>query len=182
MSEVLPEQGTMEAIRDGNVVAFRQVFDACYEDLCQYAFTILKDTDESEDTVQSMFMKLWERREELDIRQSVRSYLFRSVYNQCINKLEHFAVRRRHQEASQATMSLAVQPVDAFAGDLDDRIRRAVDTLPAQCRTIFIMSRYDDLRYSEIAAKLNISVNTIQNQVCKALKILREELKDIIFE
>jgi RNA polymerase sigma-70 factor, ECF subfamily len=180
MSEVLPEKETMEAIRNGDTTAFRRVFDAGYEDLCRYAYTILKDAAEAEDTVQSMFVKLWEKRGELEITQSVRSYLFRSVYNLCVNKLEHQQVRRRHQVTSQATLSLAVQPPEVFTNELDDRIRKIVDKLPAQCRTIFIMSRYEELRYVEIAEKLNISVNTIQNQVCKALKILREELKDSI--
>jgi RNA polymerase sigma-70 factor (ECF subfamily) len=179
MTDELSDQKIVMSIREGNAVVFQQVFDACYESLCQYAFTMLRDENEAEDTVQSMFMKLWSKREELDIKQSIRSYLFRSVYNQCMNQIEHKAVKQKHFEHSKLELTNTVQP-DVFPDELEDKIREAVDALPPQCRAIFIMSRYEELRYPEIAEKLNISVNTIQNQICKALKILREKLKDII--
>jgi RNA polymerase sigma-70 factor (ECF subfamily) len=163
---------------DGTRDTFRKVFDSCYEDLCRYAFTIVKDFDIAEDIVQSMFMKLWEMRESVDINTSVRSYLFRSVYNQCINHLEHKAVRTRYDKAAVLDASRIEQQPGVFPEELEENIRKAVDALPPQCRSIFIMSRYEELRYSEIADKLGISVNTIQNQVCKALKLLREALKD----
>src|SRR6188508_1516367 len=103
MTEPLPGQ-EIQAIREGNVTAFKQAFDACYESLCDYAFTILKDADEAEDVVQSMFIKLWERRSDLDIQHTVRSYLFRAVYNQCINLLAHRTVKRKHHD-HQVAMS-----------------------------------------------------------------------------
>lgn len=170
---------TITAIRDGNVAVFRQVFDTCYESLCRYAFTILRDADEAEDVVQSMFMKLWERREELSIRSALRSYLFKSVYNQCLNQVEHRSVKNKFQEHTRTSAEVSWQP-EVFDEALDVKIKKTVDALPPQCRTIFIMSRYDELRHNEIAEKLNISVNTIQNQICKALKILRDELKEMV--
>lgn len=173
-----PDREIMLALRGGRREAFRQVFETCYEGLCRYAFTFLRDQEEAEDVVQSMFVKLWERREELDIKHAIRPYLFRSVYNQCMNQLEHRAVRNKHQHHTETTLSDAVQQPEAFQDELDERVRAVVDQLPPQCRTIFIMSRYEELKHPEIAAKLNISVNTIQNQICKALKILRDELKD----
>jgi len=179
MTEPLPGQEILRAIREGDVRAFQQTFDACYESLCDYAFTILKDADEAEDVVQSMFTKLWERRSELDIQHTVRSYLFRAVYNQCINLLEHRTVKRKHYDHHVARGETIQRP-EVFVDELEDNIRKVVDTLPPQCKTIFILSRFEELRYAEIAEKLNISVNTIQNQICKALKILREELNDTI--
>jgi RNA polymerase sigma-70 factor (ECF subfamily) len=175
----LSEPEIIKAIRDGDAEVFRQVFDTCYENLCRYAFTILKEFDQAEDVVQSILMKLWERREDLDIKTSVRSYLFRAVYNQCINQLEHAAIKKKYDVSNQTRDE---QQPDVFPTELEDTIRKAIDTLPQQCRTIFIMSRYEELKYSEIAEKLDISVNTIQNQICKALKILREELKDRGFQ
>ncbi len=173
------EQEIIRSIRDGDPMAFRQVFDACYESLCHYAFTIVRDADEAEDTVQSMFLKIWEKRSDLDIKQSIRSYLFRSVYNQCMNHIEHNTVKEKHRNHMTVDMSATVAP-QVFVDELENKVREAIDMLPPQCRTIFLMSRYEEMRYSEIAAKLNISVNTIQNQVCKALKILRDTLKDVI--
>lgn len=174
----LSDPELIKAIRNGNAEVFRQVFDACYENLCQYAFTIVRDFDQAEDVVQSILMKLWERREELDIKTSVRSYLFRSVYNQCLNQLEHSSIKKKHDARVQNSPNRDEQQPDVFPAELEESIRKAVDSLPQECRRIFTMSRYEEMRYSEIAEKLNISVNTIQNQICKALKILREELKD----
>lgn len=163
---------------DGSEDTFRQVFDDCYESLCRYAFTIVKDFDQAEDIVQSIFMKLWEKRESLDITTSVRSYLFRSVYNQCMNQLEHQVIKKKYDAHVMVEPGRDEQAPDVFPDELGENIRKAVDALPPQCRSIFIMSRYEELRYSEIADRLGISVNTIQNQVCKALKLLREALKD----
>lgn len=179
MTQELPEEDISNAIREGNTVAFQHVFDSCYEALCEYACTLLRDPAEAEDIVQSIFIKLWEKRETLEIRQSVRSYLFKAVYNQCLNQIEHRAVKIRHRALSQLEQSDASSEPDVFPEELSERIRLAVETLPPQCRKIFIMSRYDGLRYPEISSQLNISVNTIQNQICKALKFLRQELKDI---
>jgi RNA polymerase sigma-70 factor (ECF subfamily) len=170
---------TIVAIRDGNVAVFRQVFDACYESLCRYAFTVLRDADEAEDVVQHMFMKLWERKEELNITSALRSYLFKSVYNQCLNQLEHRSVKSKFQQY-KLTLTEAIQQPEVFGDEVDAKIKTAIEALPPQCRTIFLMSRYEEMRHTEIAEKLNISVNTIQNQICKALKILREELKEIV--
>jgi RNA polymerase sigma-70 factor (ECF subfamily) len=178
MTQELPEEDIVTAIREGNAVAFQYVFDGCYASLCGYAYTMLRDADEAEDVVQSMFVKLWEKREVLEIKQSVRAYLFRAVHHQCLNQLEHRAVKLRHS-ASSRSESKATADKDIFPAELEARVRVAIDALPPQCRKIFVMSRYEGLRYTEIASQLNISVNTIQNQVCKALKLLRTELKDI---
>lgn len=176
----LSEQEIIKAIREGNTETFRQVFDACYETLCQYAFTILKNAEEAEDIVQFMFLKLWDKRETLDIKKTVRSYLFRSVYHRCINHLEHKTIVRNHQRNSKSIPALHTQQPEVFPDELEESVRRAIDRLPPKCRTIFILSRYEELTYAEIAKRLNISVNTIQNQICKALRILREELKDMM--
>lgn len=172
------DRDLIAALRSGDQKAFRQVFETCYEGLCRYAFTLLRNKDESEDIVQSMFVKLWERRDEINIQNALRAYLYRSVYNQCMNQLEHRTVRVKHQQHTEVAFSGEVQQPEAFASELDGKIKQVVDKLPPQCRTIFVMSRYEELKYPEIAEKLNISVNTIQNQICKALKILREELKE----
>ncbi|HEY9049121.1 MAG TPA: RNA polymerase sigma-70 factor [Ohtaekwangia sp.] len=177
----LADRDIINAIQSGNKDAFEQVFHACYENLCQYACTIVKDMDEAEDIVQSMFLKIWEKREELTIQQSIRSYLFRAVYHQCINTLEHKVIKLKHQEYGLQQGIHASQQPEVFPEELSESIRAAIDELPEQCRNIFVMSRYEELRYAEIAKKLNISVNTIENQISKALRILRLKLKDSIF-
>jgi RNA polymerase sigma-70 factor (ECF subfamily) len=173
------DQDVVRAIINGDKQAFRQVFDSCYESLCQYAFTILKDMDEAEDTVQAVFLKIWESRTQLEIRHNIRSYLFRTVYNKCINQLEHRTVRMKYEDYGRREHSAEVQHPEVFPDELEEHIKRAIGKLPPHCRNVFLLSRYEELRYAEIAERLNISVNTVENQVSKALKILRSELKNI---
>ena len=180
MTEGLPGPEIMSAIRAGDRQAFEQVFDTCYESLCHYAYTLLRDRDEAEDTVQAMFVKLWELRSELEIKQTVRAYLFRAVYNQCMNQREHRVVMKKHEDYQQYSSAGNAQLPEVFVHELEEKVRQAVDGLPPQCRTIFMMSRYEELHHNEIAERLTLSVNTVQNQVCKALKILREQLRDVI--
>lgn len=174
-----PDQETLRAISNGNTDAFRQVFNDCYESLCQYAFTFLKDMDEAEDIVQATFIKIWENRENLDIKHTIRSYLFKAVYHKCINQLEHRTVKLKYQDYGIRMKASQVQHPEVFPDELEENIKKAIGRLPPQCRIIFMMSRYEELRYAEIAARQNISVNTVENQISKALKILRSELKDI---
>jgi RNA polymerase sigma-70 factor (ECF subfamily) len=174
----LPDKETLRALSRGDQSAFQQVFDAWYIKLCQYAFTMVRDMDEAEDVVQSIFIKLWEKREELDIRQTIQSYLFKAVYHRCINVLEHRTIKLKYQDHETRDAFRQVQSPEVFPQELEDNIKRAINTLPPQCRTIFTMSRFEEMRYAEIADKLKISVNTVENQISKALKILRSELKD----
>lgn len=173
------ERAIMDAIREGNTLAFQQVFNANFQALCQYGFTILRDPDEAQDIVQSMFLKIWEKRTELDIKQSIRSYLFRAVYHQCMNHLEHRSVKEKHKVYHIYEKQTETQQPEIFPLELEDNITAAINGLPEQCRLIFMMSRYDEMRYAEIADKLKISINTVENQISKALKILRLKLKEI---
>jgi RNA polymerase sigma-70 factor, ECF subfamily len=174
----MTEQEMIPAIRNGNRDAFRAVFHQCYADLCQYAFTMLKDMDEAEDVVQSMFIKIWEKRETLNVQHTVRAYLYKAVYNQCINLLDHRKIKLKHQAYGAHEVKDQVQQPEVFPEELEGHIKAVIEELPEQCRRIFMLSRYEELRYAEIAQRLNISVNTIENQISKALKILRSKLKD----
>ena len=170
------EEQIIQGIREGNQTCFQAVFSDHYDRLCQYAFTILRDMDEAEDLVQSMFVKWWERREEIGINQTLKGYLYRTVYNLCINHLEHRQVRQKHLEHATREWSGEKQSSEAFSYELEESIITAIDLLPQQCKIIFKMSRYEELKYSEIASKLGISPNTVENQISKALKILRSQL------
>lgn len=176
----ITDQEMIPAIRNGNRDAFRAVFDQCYPDLCQYAFTVLRDMDEAEDVVQSTFIKIWEKREALNVQHALRAYLYKAVYNQCINLLDHRKIKLKHQEYGSHEAKDQVQQPEVFPEELEGHIKAVINELPEQCRRIFMLSRYEELRYAEIADRLNISVNTIENQISKALKILRSKLKDHI--
>jgi len=171
------DQQIIQNIQAGDETSYRQLFDVYYETLCHYAFTILRDMDDAEDTVQAVFLKIWEKRNSLMITHTIKSYLYKSVYHHCINQVEHRSVREKYHERTMVERANHFQVPDVFPAELEEQIVAAINTLPPQCRTIFMLSRYEDMKYAEIALKLDISVNTIENQISKALKILRNQLK-----
>ncbi len=162
-------------------IAFEQVFKEHYKRLHGYAFTLLKDEDEAEEVVQNMFVKLWERKEQLHTLQSIPAYLYRSVYNDCMNVMKHEKVKARHQQFVKGTNTEAEGGHNAAAlRELEQKLGSALAELPEQCRTIFQMSRFEELKYREIADKLGLSVKTIENQMGKALKLMRQKLADYL--
>lgn len=175
----LPEEKIIDGIRNGKQECFQYVFNAYYENLCRYAFTILRDMDEAEDVVQSIFAKLWEKREDIQITRTVQAYLYKAVHNHCINQLEHREIKQKHAAFTLQDGAVDKQLPEVFPEELENSIKAAINQLPEQCRIIFKMSRYDEMRYAEIAAKLNISVNTVENQVSKALRLLRAQFNDV---
>lgn len=162
--------------------AFEQVFKTYFKALHAYACTILKDEMAAEEMVQNVFMKLWERTETLNISGSVAAYLYRAVYHESLNHLKHLKVKSAYQlhvsyrmkdQTDNASKKLSLQ-------ELETRLHAAMSELPEQCRTIFQMSRFEELRYREIADRLGISIKTVENQMGKALKLLRLKLVDFL--
>lgn len=158
--------------------AFEQVFKSQFKSLHAYACTILKEEAMAEEMVQQVFFKLWEKRAQVNIQQSVNAYLYRSVYNECLNYLKHQKVKKAHQSHTLYTSGNASDQGarKLVAKELEAKIADALNQLPEQCRTIFQMSRFEELKYREIADKLNLSVKTVENQMGKALKIMRMQL------
>ena len=164
----------------GDLRTFEMVFRDYYEPLVRYGNTFLKNGDESEDIVQQVFVSVWEKREELEVHTSIRAFLYKAVHNACLNKIKHHKVREIYAvevKATQADMDASNQ---LEVAELDEKIHRAIDRLPEQCAKIFKMSRFEQLKYQEIADQLGLSIKTIENQMGKALKMIRESLKDYL--
>lgn len=170
------------AIRQGNERVFETVFRKHYQALCNYACGILKDMDDAEEVVQSIFMKFWEQREGIEINVSLKSYLYRAVHNTCLNRLKHLKIQEVHKQYVgnfyEENHDSATEIMDKV--ELENRIADALEKLPEQCRLIFKMSRFEELKYQEIADKLGLSIKTIENQIGKALRIMRAELADYL--
>lgn len=176
----MPDIGISVHKTDSSVV-FERVFKEHFKNLHAYACSILKDSDEAEEMVQNVFYKLWEKKEKIGELQSIPAYLYRSVYNECMNYVKHEKVKQNYESHAVHHGAVAGQAVDtAETKELEKRIGDALEGLPEQCRTIFQMSRFEELKYREIADKLGLSVKTIENQMGKALKILRTKLADYI--
>lgn len=178
----IPDSDILLAIRQGNERVYETIFRKHYQALCNYACGILKDMDDAEEVVQSIFLKLWEQREGIEISVSLKSYLYRAVHNICLNRLKHLKIQETYRQYVgdylEETFDSATDIMDK--NELENRISEALEKLPEQCRLIFKMSRFEELKYQEIADKLGLSIKTIENQIGKALRIMRTELCDYL--
>ncbi|KYP15057.1 RNA polymerase sigma-70 factor [Flavihumibacter sp. CACIAM 22H1] len=167
---------------DYGMLHFEEVFKTHFKELHSYACTLVKDDMVAEEMVQQVFFRIWEKKEQLSIHSSATAYLYRSVYHECLNYLKHQKVKTAYQVYAKTTADTgtgsAAQKIQL--SELQQHLNKALNELPEQCRTIFQMSRYEELKYQEIADRLGLSIKTIENQMGKALRILREKLKDFL--
>lgn len=164
-----------------STVIFEKIFKEHFKGLHAYACTMVKDEDEAEEIVQNMFYKLWEKKGLIERLDSVNAYLYRAVYNESINFLRHQKVKAAHQaHAMRSTDNSDYKPGKVSINELEQKLEIALSELPEKCRTVFQMSRFEELKYHEIAAKLDISVKTVENHMGKALKLLRTKLADYL--
>jgi RNA polymerase sigma-70 factor (ECF subfamily) len=165
-----------------NDECFEHLFKTHFKALHAYAIAILRDDDAAEEVVQNMFLKFWEKRELLNIQTSVKAYLYKCVYHDSLNLLKHEKIKTKYQDFASYTMNSLNEPASSKVEttELEHQISLALNELPEQCRTIFQMSRFEELKYREIADQLGLSVKTIENQMGKALKIMRLKLADFL--
>jgi RNA polymerase sigma-70 factor (ECF subfamily) len=158
-----------------------QLFKTHFKGLHAYAYIILQDSHLAEEIVQEVFVKLCERASRINIETSLESYLYRSVYNESLNHQKHEKVKARYRTMMSRKQEIAEQePASGDYPALENRLRLALCELPQQCRTIFQLSRFEELKYREIADRMGISVKTVENQMGKALRILRQKLKGFL--
>ena len=158
--------------------AINQLFNKYYGDLCRKAFRIINNKVISEDIVQDVFFKLWENRKKILIQTSLKAYLNRMVFNESISYL------RKNKELIDFSDEIEIEDVNTNIADkqieqkeLRNIIDSAINKLPPACKTIFLLSRINELSYKQIAEKLDISIKTVENQMGKALRILRQSIK-----
>ncbi|MEO8413821.1 MAG: RNA polymerase sigma-70 factor [Ginsengibacter sp.] len=178
----LNEGDLVSLLAKGDEKIFEQVFKTHFKNLHAYAFTMLRDEMVAEEMVQNIFYKLWERPENLSISGSVAAYLYRAVHNESLNHLKHMKVRLKHQKHVLYQMKNQTDTASKkiLLKELEGKLHKAMQELPEQCRTIFQLSRFEELKYREIADRLKISPKTVENQMGKALKLLRIKLIDFL--
>lgn len=146
------------------------------------AFHFLRDQEKAKDMAQDVFLELWKRRETLEITSNLKSYLRRAAVNRSLNFLKSqrldFSLPRSGQAATASGQPSAQHLLEAE--NLEQAFDRALENLAPACRAIFILSRIDQLSHREIAERLDISPKTIENQMTKALKSLREGVKGFL--
>ncbi|MDR1683394.1 MAG: RNA polymerase sigma-70 factor [Candidatus Symbiothrix sp.] len=177
----------LEEIKRGNHAAFEYLFKRYYRRLYGYAARFIDDPDTVEDILQESFMKIWEKKDALKAL-SVSSLLFAVVRNGCLDYLKHSAIVKQHRieysvkAEGEEKLYHADFTFEAEYGtlceELEEQIRLVIDGLPARCKEVFLLSRFEGLTYKEIAGKLQISVKAVENHISKALSIFTVHFKN----
>jgi len=160
---------------------FEQAYKTHFRPLYAYARTMVRDSDAAEEIVQQVFFRLWEKREAVDIKETLKAYLYRSVFHGSMNYLKHLKVKETH--ARQVMNETPYEnPVlqNLEAGELEKRLSRVLAELPEKCRTVFQLCRFEELKYKEVAEQLNLPLKTVENEMGKALRLLRLSLADLL--
>lgn len=185
----MEEKILLQKIKSGEESAFRYVFDTHYGLLCSIASEFLKDDFLAETIVGDVILYLWEKRETIEIQTSLRAYLVRAVRNKCINyqRLQYviketpFSDKDELQEMNSIFLVSDQQPLAILLEkELEHEIEKSISEMSNECRQVFQMSRFDQMKYEDIAVQLNISVNTVKYHVKNALAKLRADLSKYI--
>ena len=175
-------------IKKGDESAFEELFRKYFTGLCIYACEFVKRNEVAEEIVEDVFCKIWEKRKSLEVTVSLKSYLYRSVYNTSLNYLKSEKHHMKNQDnlADNFENMLPIStPGDITSSsllseELEMKIEQAINSLPEKSQIIFRLSRFEGLKYSEIAERLNLSVKTVETQISRVLTKLRIQLKDYL--
>lgn len=183
------EKILIERLKKRDQSAFEYVFRKYNSMLIAFAMKFLDNHSLAEDVVQDVFFIMWEKEFDIELKPSLSAYLFRMVRNHCLNIIKHAKVEEKHRD--NIISKIKERELHYFGNhesiisivdreEIQEIINATIAALPAQCKTVFTLSRFDDLKNREIADKLNISVKAVEKHITKALKILREALSDHI--
>jgi len=160
----------------------KYLFDEHFHHLVLSATRYVNDYDKAEDIVQDVFVKLWQNFDELKQVEDLKAYLFKAVKNSSLNYLRHIKVKQKFIVRSEDLHSSFEKSAEDYKIDeeTNNRIHKAVSKLPGHWREVFVLSKYDNIKYHKIALELNISQKTVEKYMSKSLQFLRHELKDLL--
>ena len=181
------EELLIKKLRKGDERAFRLLYDRHYVLLCRFANQLLNNAALAEEVEDDVIFYLWEHRQEVEIRYSIRAYLMRAIRNRCLNELQ----LQSHREELHISSFLSPESMDFLDSlfvdnkqplgmlleqELEEELKRSIDELPLECRKVFYKSRFEQKKYEEIATELGISVNTVKYHIKNALAFLQRRL------
>lgn len=181
-----PGSNIKEILKKGYVDEFGQLFSKYYPVLYVYSRRYITNTEEAKDIVQNVFLNIWDKRKTIEIKISFEAYLHKAVSNACLNSLKHQDVKNQYAgefskrilEAESQSSFQGNDPAGLIEKEMFGLLQKAMDELPENCEKVFKLSRISGMKNKEIASKLNISVRTVETQIYRALKVLREKLKN----
>lgn len=170
------ESEIIAKVRSGDVKIFESLFREYYYSLSRFTASITRSSSAAEDLVQDIFLKIWQNREEWNPQGTIKTYLYRASKNQALNYLKHLSIVNNWAEISKDSLvNSSVNPEDEIIRkELLTSVSDAVNKLPEKCKMIFLLHRHEGLSYREISEVLNISISTIETQMGRALKKIRE--------
>jgi RNA polymerase sigma-70 factor (family 1) len=179
---IIIEQFLIEKLKSGDPDSFSNVFSTYYKDLVFFAFSFTHELSCAEDIVQDTFVKLWEDHEKLNVTVSLKSILLKTIQNKCIDWHRHKKIVNNHSTYIINNSPLYEYDTDNYIlrSEMEGRIEKVIANLPEKFKEAFEMNRFEGLKYQEIAAKLNVSVRTVEVRISKALAVLREALFDFL--
>ncbi|MFY0652003.1 MAG: RNA polymerase sigma-70 factor [Cyclobacteriaceae bacterium] len=167
----------MTRLNIADLTSFESLFRAYYSNMVIYAFKFLRKKEEAEDLVQEVFFSLWKKKDTIELKSSLESYLFGAVKRQCQNKLRHDKVVRKYANNFAISSNQSQDPYSTLVGEeMESVIKNTLDELPDQSKKIFVMNRFESKKYKEIAKELSISVKTVEAHMSKVLKLFRMKL------
>lgn len=169
----------IESLINGDETAYIYLIDSYHHKLCVYANSLVKNTYSAEDIVQNVFLKIWEQRTRLKSNHSIKSFLYKLVYNEFIDLYRKnqslFSLEKKYYEALNSVV-LEDDP-DSFQRILNV-VNKEIQSLPPKCKEVFILSKKEGLTNIEIAEHLDVSIKTVEAQITKAFSILRSSLEE----
>lgn len=172
------DEKLMLEIKANNMFAFDLLYKKYSKRIFKFAYSILKSQEESENIVQDVFLSLWENRNNVEKDSSVKYYVFTIAYNSAISMIRKKARESQFIEYLKSLQDLNQEPVDVELeyNELTNKLDDIINNLPDRQKSVYVLHKIEGLKYSEIAERLNISVNTIENHMSRALKTIRKEL------
>ena len=181
-TKYLNNKKLVKHLKKGNEIAYTYLVELYYERLCDYASNLARDSFRSEDIVQNVFIRMWQQREKLNFNISIKSYLYKSVYNEFVDQYRKDIAITLLEKKYIEEINSNIEPSD---NDKTERlialVEKEIEQLPPKCKETFLLNKKEGLTYVEIAEFQNVSVGTVEKQMSKALNLIRNKIKGKLF-
>ncbi len=166
-----------KAIQKRSRKDFDFLFRLYYQQLCRFAFGFMKDKQLAEESVQEVFLKLWNTAPKTELSQSIKAYLYISTKNSCLNLLEKNRIRLRYEESYSREQNNTYSLTEQERDPIIESLHKEIENLPEKVKPIYILKNSEGLTYKEISEYMEIPVKTVEKRIGKAIKILREKMQ-----
>jgi len=183
MEKINSDSYLLERLQQGDQQSFQQLFDLYYSKLHAYLRKLSNDSNLSDDLLQNVMIRLWEKRKSIRIKSSLKSYLYRSCHNEFL-----MHIRKQKKEVDlldtlkwEALSQNHIEEKEDQNKANWQKIEHAIELLPIKCKKVFKLSRLEQKKHKEIATLLGISTKTIENQITKAVKFIKTNVSSFLF-